>query len=146
MQRTAILSWAVACLAFTHNGYAQSLAQRQEISDAEPKILSEAAALNQSCGAKVEVKIDWASFAGDDWSRHDPPAWCLQPLGIVSQQCSTAPAFKSAFSSKVASFTCKKGGSNGALYSLGGTDLTYSIDWGASNVEEKLIAYLNSQF
>jgi hypothetical protein len=69
--------------------------------------------------------------------------WCLQPLSAIGFACGGSAAYKAAVASKIQSVTCVMSETSGGdLYSLDGTNLIYHMDWKASNVEDKITAFL----
>ena len=126
----------------TITAHAQSIEQKDAMAQYTPKFKEAADSVNSRCGSRIAAKIDWNSFYNESWDKHNPAAWCIQALDSIGFQCGDSAALKSAIAAKVQNFSCAKGATGKPLFSFNAHTVTYSLDWNASNVEEKLLAFL----
>ncbi len=122
---------------------AQSIEQQDKIARYQSsEVKSATDLLNRRCGSTVAIKIDWASFAKEDWAKHNPMDRCLEPLSNIGMQCTSSAAFKSAFASKIQTYSCAEGTSGNNLFSISGSDFKLSVDWDAMKLGYTAVDYL----
>lgn len=102
---------------------------------AQDKQLAElAAGVATACGAKLAVKVDWASITDEDVKTYSIASYCGEPLETMSRMCGQSNEAKKAISAKVKSFTCTLG--KAMKLDLAGTTVQWTTARDASNVGE----------
>ena len=87
--------------------------QAKAKAESEKSLSSDIAALNKTCGTKIEVSLDMSAYTGDDWTHfigEKPGQICGHALGGVEQLCKDA-AYKSAVAEHLKKITCSCDGS-----------------------------------
>lgn len=139
--KIAILFVAAMQLAFVGFTHAQSLEEKLQWKGMDEEIQKSVDRVEKDCGAKLEVSIDRASFSSA------PPefkanTWCDDGPDNIAYLCASVPEAKALVQKKIKKFTCSHGGKGKEDISLKAGVFNYSVDYGASNVRDRMQSVL----
>lgn len=139
MVRYLLLAALLAVPYATSEAHAQSLKIRQIQRDQEANLQSRLAETNQACGAALTARFDWSSFSAEDYDgANSMHGFCGAALSAISRICAD-PLGKEAVQQQLDSLVCARGPHE---VRLAERNLTYVIDWPATDVEEQVYEFL----
>jgi hypothetical protein len=89
-------------------------------------------AFAKQCGAKLQVKVDWASFPDDDLKELSIASYCGEPIETMARLCEESAEAKRTIAGAIKTFTCKIGPE--MQLDLAGTSLNWTTSRNARNM------------
>lgn len=123
---------------------AQSLEEKKYRKEQEAYLKSESTdSMNEKCGTKIEVTIDWSKFKLDEIKSKNVSTYgyCQPSVNTVRSLCDDADA-KPEVVKKVKKIVCKYGGPGKRALTLKGGTLEWTIDWDAANNDDYVKEFL----
>lgn len=139
--RKAILFFAATQAALAGFAHAQSLEEKIQWKKLDEEIQKSVDRVEKDCGAKIEVSIDRASFSSAP-AEFQANTWCDDGPDNIAYLCASVPEAKALVQKKLKKFTCSHGGKGKEDISLKGGVFNYSVDYGASNVRDRMQSVL----
>lgn len=138
----------LATLLFSLNCFSQTVAEKKLMDKSMEKIKSSVEYTAKACGAKIEAKLDSASFKGDDALK--TANWCSSAVDAIGSLCTDAD-YKAAVAKQLKSVQCKYDASvkatdsannYGVTVKKNGSTLDVSYSKDSSNVNSIVGEYL----
>jgi hypothetical protein len=139
--KIAILFVAAMHLAFVGLTQAQSLEDKIQWKKLDEEIQKSIDRVEKDCGAKLEASIDRASFTGAP-AEFQFNTWCDDGPDNIAYLCASVPEAKALVQKKIKKYTCSHGGKGKEIISLKDGVFNYSVDYGASNVRDRMQSVL----
>lgn len=139
--KVSIIFVAVMQLAVVGLTQAQSLEEKIQWKQMDEEIQKSIDRVEKDCGAKIETSIDRASFASAP-TEFQGNTWCDDGPDNIAYLCATVPEAKALVQKKIKKFTCSHGGKGKENISLKDGVFNYSVDYGGSNVRDRMQSVL----
>ena len=133
ISRLVILTTLCSSVAF-----AMSLRQKQFAKQQDKYFQRPVKAVIKTCGANIDAKIEWQSFAKEIDKQLDGKmnrsfyGYCASPLGAMQTLCADADA-KTAVQKQIKRYRCRFGGEGKRKVTLSAGTFTLWVDWEAKN-------------
>jgi hypothetical protein len=141
IMKVNILFVVVTQLVFVGVTQAQSLEDKIEWKKMDEEIQRSVDRVEKDCGAKIETSIDRASFSSAP-AEFRFNTWCDDGPDNIAYLCATVPEAKELVQKKIKKFTCSHGGKGKENISLKNGVFNYSVDYGGSNVRDRMQSVL----
>jgi hypothetical protein len=139
--KTAVFFAVIVQLSFAGLSQAQSLEDTIRWKKLDEEVQRSVDRVEKDCGAKIEVLIDKASFtsAPADFQAN---TWCDDGPDNIAYLCASVPEAKALVQKKIKKYSCNHGGKGKEAISLKDGIFNYSVDYGASNVRDRMQSVL----
>lgn len=121
---------------------AESLEENEKWARQEHYMADSVKRVETSCGQKVAVSFDRASFSKEDWAGRSPNGFCSEALENISTLCKSSDEAKARVVKNVQAVVCRFAGKGKGGFGLANGTFTYNIDWDAANVSDAMAQYL----
>jgi hypothetical protein len=139
--KIAIFFVTIAQLGFVGLSQAQSLEDNIRWKKLDEEVQRSVDRVEKDCGAKIEVSVDKASFtsAPADFQAN---TWRDDGPDNIAYLCASVPEAKALVQKKIKKYTCSHGGKGKESIALKDGVFNYSVDYGASNVRDRMQSVL----
>jgi hypothetical protein len=97
----------------------------------------------KQCGAKLPLKINWASISDDDIKELSLASYCGEPIETMARLCEESPEAKRTITAAIKSFACTMGPT--MQLDLAGTTLNWTTSRTARNMGDFARKYLEKK-
>ena len=133
-----VAATGIMLVLFSWTGFAVEISAEEKLFRAETELSlsKEELNLNETCGASIDVSIEWNGFPKDHTS-YSVLGFCEAGLNALSSLCGGKNK-KAYIADQVTSLHCSYDASKSATIEFNSGSLTYYFEFGESNLTDKL--------
>jgi hypothetical protein len=138
-----LLALALAVPGFVGAEEKVSIKEKENRAKTTTELSESLASMNEKCGTKAEISVNWASLKGVDQGGNSLSSYCEQPIKAATTLCETDGG-KEGVQKGVKKIVCAYGGPGKRSITAKDGTINWKFDYEAGNNEDYAKEYLEN--